>query len=191
MKCDIILSGVGGQGVLSMAAIIGQAATMEGMSAKQSEVHGMAQRGGAVSAHLRLSTDPIASDLIPHGSADLILSMEPIESLRYAEYLSPTGSVVSSVNAFVNIPDYPEVDEVLARIRTSFPNALLIDADRLAYDAGDVMAGNTALVGAASKLLPMKLETLEKAVRATFTRKGERAVAVNLEALRTGRQAAE
>jgi indolepyruvate ferredoxin oxidoreductase beta subunit len=191
MKCDIILSGVGGQGVLSMAAIIGQAATAEGLFAKQSEVHGMAQRGGAVSAHLRLSSDPISSDLIPRGSADLILSMEPVESLRYVEYLSPTGSVVTSVNAFVNIPDYPEVDDVLARIRTSFPKALLIDADRVAYDAGDVMAGNTALVGAASKLLPMKLDTIEEAVRRTFARKGERAVEVNLEALRAGRRASE
>jgi indolepyruvate ferredoxin oxidoreductase beta subunit len=191
MKCDIILSGVGGQGVLSMAAIIGQAATAEGMSAKQSEVHGMAQRGGAVSAHLRLSTEPIASDLIPRGSADLILSMEPVESLRYVEFLSPAGTIVTSVNAFVNIPDYPEVDEVLKRIRTSFPGALLIDADSLAYEAGDVMAGNTALVGAASRLLPMKLETIEHAVRTIFARKGERAVAVNLEALRSGRRAAE
>jgi indolepyruvate ferredoxin oxidoreductase beta subunit len=190
MKCDLILSGVGGQGVLSMAAIIGRAAADEGMTAKLSEVHGMAQRGGAVSAHLRLSTKSIASDLIPRGTADLILSMEPVESLRHVEYLAPSGTLVTSINAFVNIPDYPDVENVLSRIRSSFPGALLIDADRLAYEAGDVMAGNTSLVGAASKLLPMKSESLEDAVRSTFDRKGERAVAVNLEAFRAGRRTA-
>jgi indolepyruvate ferredoxin oxidoreductase beta subunit len=173
-----------------MAAVIGQAAVTEGMLAKQSEVHGMAQRGGAVSAHLRLSSETIASDLIPKGTADLILSMEPVEGVRYVEYLSPAGSLVTSVNAFVNVPDYPDVDDVLSHIRESFPRAILIDADKLAYEAGDVMAGNTALVGAASKLLPMKAETIEDAVRATFSRKGQRAVEVNLEAYRAGRKAA-
>jgi indolepyruvate ferredoxin oxidoreductase beta subunit len=189
MKYDIVLAGVGGQGVLSMAAIIGRAAILEGLAAKQSEVHGMAQRGGAVQAHLRLSDGPIASDLVPLGTADLVLALEPVESLRYLQYLGPDGSVITAASAFVNIPDYPEVEQVLARVR-ALPRGTVVEAERIATEAGDLLAVNTVMVGAASTLLPLRYESLEQAVRQTFAPKGERVLAVNLAALAAGRKAA-
>lgn len=188
MKCDILFAGVGGQGVLSMAAVIGRAAILEGLHAKQSEVHGMSQRGGSVQAHLRISDGEIASDLIPRGSADLILSMEPVESLRYVAWLKPSGAIVTAANAVVNIPDYPDLDAVIARVRT-LPNAVVVEAERLAEEAGDLQATNTVMVGAAAARLPMRPETLERAVVETFRRKGERAVEINLAAYRAGLRA--
>jgi indolepyruvate ferredoxin oxidoreductase beta subunit len=187
MKADILLCGVGGQGVLSMAALIGQAAIAEGLSAKQSEVHGMAQRGGAVSAHLRLSSEPIASDLIPHGCADLILSLEPLESLRYLDYLSPDGALVTAINPVLNISDYPPIETVLERIR-ALPFALLVDAEGLARDAGDVVAANTVMVGAAAYMLPVGIHSLEAMIERTFARKGEWALQVNRAAFEAGRK---
>ncbi len=189
MRYDIVLSGVGGQGVLSMAALIGRAAVASGLIAKQSEVHGMAQRGGAVQAHLRLSDVPIESDLIPRGGADLILSLEPVEALRYLPWLAPTGTLVTSANAFVNIPDYPPTEKVLERVR-ALPHAIVVEAERLAEESGDLLAVNTVMVGAASKLLPLDPESLEDAVRSTFAHKGERTTAANLAAFAAGQRAA-
>jgi len=190
MKYDIIFAGVGGQGVLSMAAVIGRAAAAEGLSARQSEVHGMAQRGGAVTAHLRLSDVPTASDLIPRGAADLILSLEPVEALRSLEYLSPEGVLISSSNAMINVPDYPDEQELLKRVRAAAPHSLLVDAEGLAREAGDVLACNSVMVGAASKVLPLKIESLEAALAACFARKGESVIAVNRAAFRAGCAAA-
>jgi indolepyruvate ferredoxin oxidoreductase beta subunit len=189
MKYDVILAGVGGQGVLSMASVIGRAAALEGLQVEQSEVHGMSQRGGAVVAHLRLSDQPIASPLVPRGTADLILSMEPVESLRYVAYLAPAGSLVTATSAVVNIGDYPEMEHVLAQVR-ALPHSVLVDAERLAYEAGDVLAVNTVMVGAAAHLLPLKVESLEDSVRATFRPKGDRVAEVNLAAFRRAREAA-
>lgn len=190
MRFDIIFAGVGGQGVLSMAAIIGRAALSEGLYAKQSEVHGMAQRGGAVQAHLRLSDHAIESDLIPLGMADLILSLEPVESLRYLAQISPSGTVVTAAKPFVNIPDYPDVDGVLANVR-SLPHAIVVDAEKLAMDAGDVQSLNTVMVGAVVRLLPLRIDSIEKAVVATFASKGDAVIKANLAALRAGKQATE
>jgi len=189
MKFDILLAGVGGQGVLSMAAIIGRAALTEGLYAKQSEVHGMAQRGGAVQAHLRLADHPIESDLIPLGTADLILSLEPMESLRYLAYLAPEGTLVTAANPFVNIPDYPDVEKILARVR-SLPRAIVVEAERLALEAGDVQTLNTVMVGAVMHLLPLPAGSIEKAVSGAFARKGEFVLQANAAALRAGREAA-
>jgi indolepyruvate ferredoxin oxidoreductase beta subunit len=185
MKCDIILAGVGGQGVLSIAAVIAQAAINAGLSAKQSEVHGMAQRGGAVLSHLRLGDGAIYSGLVPRGGACLIISMEPLESLRYTDWLSPEGRIVSAAEPVVNIPDYPEIDALRAAIK-SFPGARLIEADALAKQAGLPRAVNMVMVGAASPFLPIKAELLEQTIAALFaTREPE----LNIEAFRLGRQA--
>jgi indolepyruvate ferredoxin oxidoreductase beta subunit len=189
MKFDILFSGVGGQGVLSMAAIIGQAAVDAGLFAKQSEVHGMAQRGGAVQAHLRLADHPIASDLIPMGCADLILSLEPVEGLRYVAWLAPRGSLVSAAEPFLNVPDYPDIEKVLTRIR-ELPHGRVVEASHLAEAAGDVQAVNTVMVGAAASLLPFPRETLERALEETFERKGPDAQRVNRAAFEAGRKAA-
>jgi len=190
MKYDVIFAGVGGQGVLSMAAVIGRAASAEGLAAKQSEVHGMAQRGGAVSAHLRLTEGAVASDLIPRGSADLILSLEPIEALRSLEYLSPAGILITSSNALVNVPDYPDDEDVVRRVRSAAPRSVLLDAEALARAAGDVQASNSVMVGAASWVLPVEVASLEAALEATFRKKGERVIEVNRRAFRAGREAA-
>jgi indolepyruvate ferredoxin oxidoreductase, beta subunit len=189
MKFDILLSGVGGQGVLSMAAIIGQAAIEAGLHAKQSEVHGMAQRGGAVQAYLRISDRPIASDLIPLGGADLILSLEPVEGLRHLAWLAPDGALISAAEPYLNITDYPEIEGILARIR-SLPHGLVVEAARLAEQSGDLQTVNTVMVGAAAARLPFRREALERAVTHSFARKGEAALRANLSAFEAGWTAA-
>jgi indolepyruvate ferredoxin oxidoreductase, beta subunit len=189
MKFDIILAGVGGQGVLSVSAIIASSAMQEGLFVKQSEVHGMSQRGGAVLANLRLADAPIASDLIPLGSAALVLSMEPLESLRYLRYLATGGAVVTSTNPVVNIPDYPDLDGLLAHVR-SLPLARLVDGEGLARAVGLRPATNMVMVGAASHRLPVKVETLEHFIETTFAAKGEKVVEINRRAFRAGREAA-
>ena len=188
MKFDIILSGVGGQGVLSVAGIIATAAMMDGYMVRQSEVHGMAQRGGAVQAHMRISDETIESDLIGKGTADMILSMEPLESLRYLDFLSENGSLITSSNPFKNIPDYPEVDKVVDTIN-SIPAGTVVDAEALAKEAGSVRATNMVMVGAASEKLPVKEETILKAIENIFMRKGEKIVNINNKAFNLGKEA--
>jgi indolepyruvate ferredoxin oxidoreductase beta subunit len=188
MKCDVILAGVGGQGVLSVAAIIAQAAVREGFSVRQSEVHGMAQRGGAVLAHLRISDGVIASDLVPQGGADIIISMEPLESLRYAAWLAPSGALVTAAEPFVNIGNYPEISGIIATIE-GFPVRRIIEAAVLAKEAGLARAVNTVMVGAASPFLPIKAETLENTIAEIFARKEPSITAANTQAFRLGRNA--
>lgn len=189
-KTDIILAGVGGQGILSVAATIGEAAVKCNLYLKQAETHGMSQRGGEVQSHLRISERPIASDLIPRGSADIILSSEPMESLRYLPFLNPDGYIITSRNSFVNIPNYPDLDKIIARIE-AFPHHVLIDADGLAKEAGSLRASNMVMLGAASPLLITPFEELENGIRAQFERKGNDVVELNLKALRAGRDFAE
>ncbi|MDR2258828.1 MAG: indolepyruvate oxidoreductase subunit beta [Treponema sp.] len=189
MKKDIILAGVGGQGVLSIAVIIAQAAVAAGYSVRQSEVHGMAQRGGAVLAHLRLSDTAIASDLVPRGGADLIISMEPLESLRYAAWLAPDGALVTATEPFVNIGDYPNIEEVLGAIKR-FPLFRLVEAADLARRAGLPRAVNMVMVGAASPFLPIKSEGLESAITSLFAAKEAVVAEANKRAFKLGREAA-
>src|SRR5664279_5076037 len=145
MKCDIILSGVGGQGILSIAAVIGLAALSNDLYLKQSEVHGMSQRGGDVQSHLRLSDKPVSSDLIPYGKANLIISVEPMESLRYLPWLSESGWLVTNSNPFINIPDYPSLDEIMKEIK-KVKNHIIIDADLIAKEEGSARSGNICLL---------------------------------------------
>jgi indolepyruvate ferredoxin oxidoreductase alpha subunit len=187
VKTDIILAGVGGQGVLSIAAIIAQAAVSAGLNVRQSEVHGMAQRGGAVLAHLRVSGGVIASDLVPRGGADLIIAMEPLESLRYAAWLSPRGALVTASEPFVNIPDYPEHGGITAVIRR-FPVYRLVDAAALAKKAGHPRAVNMVMVGAASPFLPVSPEILESAINALFAAKAPELAEANRRAFCLGRE---
>jgi indolepyruvate ferredoxin oxidoreductase, beta subunit len=186
MKNDIILSGVGGQGILSIAATIGLAAVENNLYLKQSEVHGMSQRGGDVQSHFRLSDNPVSSDLIPYGQADLIISVEPMESLRYLPWLSKHGWLVTNSNPFINIPDYPPVDEILSEIR-KIKNNIIIDADAIAKEIGSARSGNIVVLGAASPFIEMPFASLENAVRKFFEHKGEEIVEVNLKALKAGR----
>ena len=185
MKYDIILSGVGGQGVLSLAAVIASAAAEAGFNVRQSEVHGMAQRGGAVMAHMRISDGEIYSDLIARGSADMVLSMEPLESLRYLPWLSESGLLVTSAGPVVNIPNYPELDEVHAAVN-ALPNVRLVNDTDIAKEAGSARAGNMVIVGAASPHLPVSMDDLKKAVSKLFARKGEEIIKINFKALELG-----
>lgn len=189
MKQDIILAGVGGQGILSIAFVIDSAALREGLHVKQAEVHGMSQRGGAVQSHLRLSSDLIFSDLIARGEADLILSVEPLEALRYADYLHPNGMMISSTTPFINIPDYPELEVILGQIR-QFPHHLLIDSDNLAREAGSARTQNMVMLGAASPFLMVHPENLVEFIRVLFEPRGENLVAANIKAFDLGRVAA-
>jgi len=189
MKCDIILAGVGGQGILSIAATIGLAAVEKNLFLKQSEVHGMSQRGGDVQSHLRLSDREIHSDLIPEGSADLIISVEPMEALRYLPWLSPEGWIVASSVPYVNIPDYPGVEDIMAELNKA-GNTIVLDADAIAKDLGSSRSGNMVILGAASSFIALSFESLENAVRQLFRRKGDDIVDLNLKALRAGRDAA-
>jgi len=186
MKYDVILAGVGGQGVLSVSAIIASSAMKEGLQVKQSEVHGMSQRGGAVYTNLRLSDRAIYSDLIPTGGASMVLSMEPLESLRYLGYLNPKGQLITSSNPELNIPDYPDLPGLVAQIR-AFPQAMIIDTHKLALDAGSGRAANMVLAGAASHFLPIRTGTMEQLIKEMFARKGEKVVETNIKAFRLGR----
>ena len=190
MKTDIILAGVGGQGILSIAATIGMAALHNDLYLKQAEVHGMSQRGGAVQSNMRISDKPIASDLIPMGAADIILSVEPMESLRYLPYLSKDGWVVTNTTPYVNIPNYPELGDVLAEIKKQ-KKFIAIDADSIASEIGSKRSSNIVMLGAASPFFNISFESFEVGIRKIFGRKGEDIVNVNLEALRAGRDFAE
>jgi indolepyruvate ferredoxin oxidoreductase beta subunit len=191
MKKDIIISGVGGQGILTIATVIGTAALMEGLELKQAEVHGMSQRGGDVQSHLRLSSNPIASDLIPEGKADIIISVEPMESLRYVNMLhKEKGWIVTSMNPFKNITNYPAVEDVLNAI-WELPHYITIDADRVAKDLGSIKAANIVVLGAATPFLDLKYESLEKAITSIFSKKGNDIIQLNLKALKAGKEYAE
>lgn len=186
MKKDIILCGVGGQGILSIATIIGEAATRAGLNLKQAEVHGMSQRGGDVQSHLRLSDKTIYSDLIAQGSADMIISMEPMESLRYLPYLSKEGRVVTGSKPFVNIPDYPDTDTLMAELG-ALPAVDMMDIDAVAGDAGNPRGANMVLLGMAARYFSiLSPQELQDAIRTVFARKGESVVEANLKAFRAG-----
>lgn len=191
MKKDIILCGVGGQGILSIATIIGEAATEAGINLKQAEVHGMSQRGGDVQSNLRLSTDPIYSDLISLGGADVVISMEPMESLRYLPYLAKSGTIVTSNNPFVNIPDYPDETALMAEL-ASMPSVVQLDIESVAKDAGNARGANMVLLGMAAPFIEiLTVEQLRKAISVIFARKGEGIVEANLKAFDMGVEASK
>ena len=186
MKKDIILAGVGGQGILSIATVLGEAALANGLHIKQAEVHGMSQRGGDVQSNLRLSSDPIASDLIPKGKVDIIISLEPMEALRYVSSLSQDGWVVTSSIPFVNIDNYPDIEEVHRHIR-ALPHSVMLDVEEIAKAAGaPAQASNMVLLGAAAPMLDISFEDIKEAVAKVFARKGEEVVSKNLAALEAG-----
>ncbi|MFI3299716.1 MAG: indolepyruvate oxidoreductase subunit beta [Rikenellaceae bacterium] len=187
MKSDIILAGVGGQGILSIATVIGEAALFDGLNIKQAEVHGMSQRGGDVQSNLRISSKEIASDLIQKGKADLVIALEPMEALRYIEYLSPTGWIITNSAPFVNITNYPELEDVYAELN-AFPRSIVLDVDAIAKEAKMARAANIILLGAAADYVGIEFEKLEDGIRRIFARKGEAVVDMNITALNLGRE---
>lgn len=185
MKKDIILAGVGGQGILSIAAVIDYAALQLGYHVKQAEVHGMSQRGGAVQSNLRISSSEIYSDLIALGCADLIISVEPMESLRYVPYLKADGWVVTSNDCFKNINNYPSEEELFKQI-DKLPKKVVVDAEKIARDAGSAKASNMVMLGVAAPFLGIETENLKKAIEAIFEEKGQKIIDINLRAFEAG-----
>lgn len=189
MKTNIILAGVGGQGILTIAAVLDTATINSNLNIKQSEVHGMSQRGGAVQSHVRISDKEIFSDLIPLGKADIIISVEPMELLRYLPFLKENGFLITDANPFKNITNYPELKDLYKEIKTH-KNSILIDAKSIAKEIGNSKATNIVLLGAASSLLPLSDESLQNAIKKLFERKGERIINKNLEAYEKGKEIA-
>lgn len=185
MKTDIILAGVGGQGILSIATILGEAALRRNLYLKQAEVHGMSQRGGDVMSCLRLSSEPIASDLIPSGKVDLIISLEPMEALRYVHLLAPDGRVITSTEPFVNIPDYPDIEAVMAELNT-LPRVVTLPAEAIAREVASPRSSNMALLGAAAPYIGLPVDLLEESIATIFAAKGDKIVNDNLAAFRAG-----
>ena len=190
MKTNIILSGVGGQGILTIAAVLDTAALSENLFIKQSEVHGMSQRGGAVQSHVRISDKEIHSDLIPEGKADLILSVEPMELLRYLPFLKRDGWLITDSESFINTSNYPEKEELFEQIK-KHPNHFIVDATGIARKIGNSKIANMVLLGAASSVIPLSEESLIKAIRELFQHKSEKIIKLNLEAFAEGKKLAE
>ncbi len=190
MKTNIILSGVGGQGILTIAAVLDTAALNQDLFIKQSEVHGMSQRGGAVQSHVRISDKEIHSDLIPEGKADLILSVEPMESLRYLPFLKKDGWLVTDSETFINTTNYPEKSDLFDQIK-KHPNHVIVDATEIAKKIGNSKVANIVLLGAASALIPLSEDSLIAAIKELFQHKSEKIVKLNLEAFSEGKKVAE
>ncbi len=190
MKTDIVLAGVGGQGILSVATILGVAALKEGHNIKQAEVHGMSQRGGDVQSTLRISSTPIHSDLIPFGKADLIVSLEPMEALRYLPSLSQEGWIVTSMASFVNIPNYPEIIEIEKELEKC-GNVIAFDMEEMAKEVASPRSSNMVLLGAASHFIEITSDKIEDAIKSVFASKGETIVEANIKAFRAGREKAD
>ncbi|MDE7403432.1 MAG: indolepyruvate oxidoreductase subunit beta [Muribaculaceae bacterium] len=186
MKSDIVLAGVGGQGILTIATILGAAALKENLCLKQAEVHGMSQRGGDVQSNLRLSSNPIHSDLIPLGGADLIVSLEPMEALRYLPFLSEQGWIITNNVPFVNIDNYPEQESIDAEL-AKMPRVVAFDMEAMAKEVATARSSNLVLLGAASPFIDIHPDKIEDAIRALFIPKGEKIVDANIAAFRAGR----
>lgn len=190
MKCDIVLAGVGGQGILTIATILGSAALEENLYLKQAEVHGMSQRGGDVQSNLRISSEPIYSDLIALGSADMIVSLEPMEALRYIPFLKKDGWIVTSTLPFVNIDNYPEQEKLIETLMTR-KNVIAFDMESAAKEVASARSSNLVLLGAASPLIEIAPEKIEEAIARVFAGKGEKIVDSNIAAFRLGRSKAQ
>ncbi|CCX44324.1 MAG: indolepyruvate oxidoreductase subunit beta [Muribaculaceae bacterium] len=189
MKTDIVLAGVGGQGILSIATILANAALAENLHIKQAEVHGMSQRGGDVHSMLRLSSDPIASDLIRRGTADLVVSLEPMEALRYVPFLSKKGWIVTNTVPFLNIEKYPEMETVMADLERH-GNVVAFDVDTVAKEVASPRTSNMVLLGAASPFIELDADAIERAIATVFGPKGDAIVEMNVKAFRAGRERA-
>ncbi len=189
MKTDIVLAGVGGQGILSIATILANAALAENLHIKQAEVHGMSQRGGDVHSMLRLSSDPIASDLIRRGTADLVVSLEPMEALRYVPFLSKKGWIVTNTVPFLNIDKYPEMETVMADLERH-GNVVAFDVDTVAKEVASPRTSNMVLLGAASPFIELDADAIERAIATVFGPKGDAIVEMNVKAFRAGRERA-
>lgn len=182
---NIILAGVGGQGILTIASIIDLAAMHSGLNVKQAEVHGMSQRGGDVQSNLRISDEEIFSDLIPKGKADIILAMEPLEALRYVSYLQKDGIIITASAPFKNIPNYPDENEVLETIKKSGFKYIIIDSEEIAKNLSERVL-NVVIAGAVAPIIGIDSNIMKESVKELFSAKGDDIVAMNVKAFETG-----
>ena len=183
---NIMIVGVGGQGTLLASKLLGRLLLEKGYDVKVSEVHGMSQRGGDVQSNLRISTERIWSDLIPKGECDLILSLEPMEALRYLPWLSKGGWIVTNSTPFVNIPNYPPVEEITAELQ-KIGNVITLDCDEIAKQTGSPRSANMVLLGASAAVLEiLDPEKLREGITNVFSRKGEKIVEMNIAAFNAG-----
>ncbi len=182
MRTDLLLAGVGGQGILTVARILDLAALDEGLELQQAEAHGMSQRGGAVQAHLRIADGPVHGALVPRGRADAILALEPMEGLRALPYLAPGGVMVSQAAANDDTPDAERLLDAIAAL----PRHVLVPAGRIARAAGSARAQNLVLLGAATPFVGIREAAIARAIERAFSPRGAQAVSLNLAAWRAG-----
>jgi len=167
-ECDIVIVGVGGQGVILISDVIGRAAVKAGKPVRGAETHGMAQRGGSVINHTRIGCE--YSPLVPSGGADVLLSLEPAEALRFGHFLSPEG--IALINTTPVLPvtvttgkaGYPALEEILPLLSKSCQQVRVIDATALARQAGTAQAMNVVMLGALSRFIPLPEEVLLEAL---------------------------
>lgn len=186
-KCDIVIVGVGGQGVILISEIIGRAALKAGLPVRAAETHGMAQRGGSVINHTRLGC--IYGPMVPEGGADLLVALEPAEALRYGRYLSSGG--VALVNTKPVLPTtvttghfrYPDIEEILAPLR-GVGRVISMNATEIAERAGNSQTANIVMLGAMSRFMPIEEALILDALRDSVPAKY---IDVNLKAFEMGK----
>lgn len=185
-QANILIAGVGGQGILLSGKLLGNYAQIKGKDIKVSEVHGMAQRGGGVVTNVRFG-DRVYAPLVEEGSCDALISFEPLETLRWIHYVRPEGIVVSAVERILPLPVamgnavYP--DDVLEQIRVRFPDALLIDTKEATEKIGNPRTMNVILMGAFAKKVGLDLAAMEEALRLSIKPK---LLDINIQALELG-----
>ena len=185
---NLLLSGVGGQGVILASKILSKAALLQGLDIKQSEVHGMSQRGGSVVSHVRFG-ERVYSPLVAEGGCDVLLGFEPLEALRYAHWVRSQGAIVYSTDRVnpstvsAGLAEYP--DDVEERLKGYPVDLVRVEAGSLAERAGNRRAANVVLVGAASRFLDLPMDVWQRAIEESVPSK---VLDVNREAFRLGRE---
>ncbi len=185
MKINLVISGVGGQGVVTIARLLAAAGLRDGLHVIQGELHGMSQRGGAVHAQLRFDNEVIESPQVPIGRADILLGVEPVEALRNIGWLHPKGRVITAIRPIENVPNYPPIEDILENIR-ALPNSLLVDAHTIASDAGSARSENFVMAGAAAAFLPIDPETMRACILEKSKHWAEKDRAAAIKALDAG-----
>jgi len=189
---NILITGVGGQGVILMSELLGKAAIVDGLSVRGSEILGMAVRGGSVTSIIRVGED-VYGPLIPAGKCDIVIGLEPSEALRNASYLSKSGLVI--LNTVPIIPftvslgrsSYPTLEQVVEKLNSIASKIIKLDAAQIAQEAGSLLAANVVMLGAllGTELLPLKVATINERIQARFAAK---VAPVNIKAFDLGYQ---
>lgn len=182
----VIVAGVGGQGAITVSQLILGAAWKSGYYTLQSEVHGMSQRGGSVNAQILFDKKEVTSPVIMEGRGDLLIGLEPLETLRYLNLLDEGAFVISSVSPIKNMMTYPEIGKIIAELK-KIPGVLLIDTEKLSVELDNKNAGNMILLGVASKHLPFEDNTWYEVINERFEGKSEVLIKKNIEAFEYGK----